>query len=358
MNSPVSGPSRPELPSALLKALPGLVPSLNVRPVIPRGSRPRTGAGLIVRVTTPAGRARQLDVHVRIAAAPSRVREAIRQIKAIRPTGRVRRYPVLASTFLSPRVREICREEGVGYLDLAGNCLLRLDDFYFEKSVDKNPHPARGRPPSLFAPVSSLILRAFLHEPKRIWSVSALSQATGVSLGHTSNVTRRLVEEAYVVKGGAGLALVEPGSLLDAWRERYAVAAGAQHAYYSFERQMERRVALIRAASRKRRLRYALTSFAAAALVAPFARGIDVLQWYVEDELGLDEWVRALDLRPVEQGPNVLLLLPSDPGVFSRTQTVEGLTLVSDVQLYLDLYGAPSRGKEQAEFLRAQRLKF
>ena len=34
------------------------------------------------------------------------------------------------------------------------------------------------------------------------------------------------------------------------------------------------------------------------------------------------------------------------------------LTLVGDVQLYLDLYADAGRGREQAEFLRQQRLRW
>jgi len=35
-----------------------------------------------------------------------------------------------------------------------------------------------------------------------------------------------------------------------------------------------------------------------------------------------------------------------------------GAVVVGDVQLYLDLYQYPARGREQAEFLRERRLKF
>lgn len=36
-------------------------------------------------------------------------------------------------------MREVLKEEGVGYLNLAGNFYLNWDDFYVEKIVDKNP---------------------------------------------------------------------------------------------------------------------------------------------------------------------------------------------------------------------------
>ena len=42
---------------------------------------------------------------------------------------------------------------------------------------------------------------------------------------------------------------------------------------------------------------------------------------------------------------------------FYDSREVENLRVVSDIQLYLDLYGYPVRGREQAEHLYDKRLK-
>jgi hypothetical protein len=42
---------------------------------------------------------------------------------------------------------------------------------------------------------------------------------------------------------------------------------------------------------------------------------------------------------------------------FYDSREVEDLRVVSDIQLYLDLYGYPVRGREQAEHLYDKRLK-
>jgi hypothetical protein len=44
------------------------------------------------------------------------------------------------------------------------------------------------------------------------------------------------------------------------------------------------------------------------------------------------------------------------PLMFQRR--IDGVQVVSDIQLYLDLFAWPQRGKEQAQHLRAQRLQF
>lgn len=344
------------LRAELLRRLPDLVPPLVVTEA---RAGPESGApcALVAEVRTPSGRRRRLCVAVRSAAAPSRLPHALQELAASRGA-RSGGYPVLASTFLSPRARELCREAGVGYLDLAGNCHLRVADLYLERSVSRNPFPHRGRPASLFSPVSSRLLRVLLEEPARRWRVSELASAAGASLGQTSNVCRRLAEEAYAAVTARRFQLSQPGRLLDAWRDAYAFAANAPAGYYSFEQDPERLARRVAELASARGWRYAVTSFAAAARVAPFVHGIGALQWYVGEEASFAQWAQALDLRPVESGPNAVLLSPYDPGVFHGARDADGVRIVGNIQLYLDLAGDPARGREQAEFLRRERIGF
>lgn len=351
-----NGADKGALGVSLLKAMPELIPSLKVTKnrIKLKGT---VQADLALEVVTPPGRKKWLFFEVKANPVAGLVRESIRQLKARLPK-RPPAYAMLGSNFIGPRMREVCREEGVGYLDLAGNCYLRLDDFYLEKEVEKNPFPRLGRPASLFTPISSRILRAFLEEPKREWTVLELSRTTRVSLGQTSNVCRRLLEEKYVAKAQGRIQIAEPGKLLDDWREEYVGTKSTSLAYYSLERDPAQIMARVAATASPRRWRYAVTSFAAASVIAPFVRGVGNVVWYVQYAAAIDPWVKALDLRPVEAGPNVTLLVPYDEGVFYRTQTVNGLTLVGNIQMYLDLYNNPARGKEQAEFLRQQKIGF
>lgn len=312
----------------------------------------------MVDVVTPVRKTPHvLHIDVRASATPSRVRESLRRLKT-ELSREAAGYPVLASAFLSTRVREICREEGTGYVDLAGNCFLHFDEFYLERHVDRNPFPVRGRPPSLFGPVASRIARALLEDRHRGWTVSELSSVCRVSLGHASNVTRRLLGEAYLEKRQGRLHLLEPARLLEAWRDEGPASFAERQAYYSFEPGMTERLAKLSAVVRAREWRYAVTSFAAASLVAPFVQGIETLEWYVEDAAAVPGWVDAMELRPVQAGPNVILRLPADPGVFHGARTINGVMVVGPVQLYLDVWSEPSRGREQAEFLRQHVLGF
>ena len=41
-------------------------------------------------------------------------------------------YGVVLAPFISERSADVCREAGVGYVDLAGNCLINFDHVFLE----------------------------------------------------------------------------------------------------------------------------------------------------------------------------------------------------------------------------------
>ncbi|HEX9780626.1 MAG TPA: hypothetical protein VGB20_05360 [bacterium] len=331
------------------EALPRLLPALSLGRVETRDARGRDRR-LHVPALAPSGERLRLCIAVRDAAVPGRVREPVRQLKSGCAGGAD--YPMFASAYLSPRVREICREEGVGYLDLAGNVFLAVGGVYVEKAVERNPAPGRGRPASVFSPVSSRVIRVLLEDPARTWKLQDLARASRVSLGQTSNVTRALMDEEALGRGPDGLRLLRPGALLDAWRDQGRTQPAAAYPAYSFERDPDRLLRRVADTAAARGWRYAVTGFAAASLMAPFVHGIGAVSWYVPGSADVPQWMEALELRPAEAGPNAVLLLPYDEGVVDRSAEADGVTLVGAVQLYLDLCREPGRGREQAEFLR------
>jgi len=53
----------------------------------------------------------------------------------------------------------------------------------------------------------------------------------------------------------------------------------------------------------------------------------------------------------------VTVLIPYDKGVFYGSRKVQGVNIVSDIQLYLDLNSFKQRGKDTAEFLLDRRIR-
>ena len=63
--------------------------------------------------------------------------------------------------------------------------------------------------------------------------------------------------------------------------------------------------------------------------------------------------LEELGLRPVSEAGKVWLHVPEDEGVFLELQNVQGLPLVSDAQIYVDLQGTGLRGPDQAHAMRS-----
>ncbi len=94
--------------------------------------------------------------------------------------------------------------------------------------------------------------------------------------------------------------------------------------------------------------------FSGARKVAPFVR---FLRFFAYVDGNTDEIADALQFKKVESGANVSLINPYDEGVFYGLQNINGVNVVSDIQLYLDLKSYKGRGEEAAQAVFEQRIK-
>ncbi len=349
-----------EIRQRILKNLDFLLPTLEISKVQIEEKISDQMFDLVLKIKTQKRREWLLVCEISELLQPRMAREISAQFKEkIANLNRDKVYPIVITAFLGERTREILKKEGLGYMDLAGNCYLEFNNIYIEKIVDKNPFVDKRKIKTIFRPISSRIPRVLLEKPKKGWKILKLSKVAGVSLGQASNVCRWLIDEEYLKKDRNGFyVLTEPGKLLDEWRENYTYSQNKISSYYSFEQKIEKLIKKVKQFAGKEDLRYALTLLSGASYVAPFVRGISSLQMYASDNEAISKWVRLLDLRPVESGANVSIYIPYDRGIFYETQIVNGIKIVCNIQLYLDLYNYPTRGKEQAEFLRREKIKF
>ncbi|MGD0114884.1 MAG: hypothetical protein ABSC13_02625 [Dehalococcoidia bacterium] len=353
VNAAPSAPKTAQIKQEVLVRLRQLAPGFKVmrgRKEMGRGS---PQPDLVVDIRYEDKR-KTLLIEIVSSGEPAFLHKAISQLHlagARQPNG----YPVVAAPYVSPRGREILRQSRVGFLDLAGDCLLEFDGVYIERAEAAKRPAARRQQRSLFAPVSSRIHRVLLHNAERRWTLRDLAEEADVSLGLAHRVVQRLLAEMFLERSDRLLALRDPSGLLDTWRDAYQYSVNPIHTYHASARTPQQLMQRISEAASRMEGRYAFTLHAGASLVAPFVRFTDV---YVYTEESAETWMGALDLREVEFGGNLSLMEPYDAGVFYAAHGVNGAVVVGDVQLYLDLYQYPARGREQAEFLREQRLKF
>jgi hypothetical protein len=308
---------------------------------------------LVLKVRS-ARRTRRLVCEVKAIGEPRYLAQAIMSL-TLAARRDPRTYPVVVAPYISPEGQRLCRGAGVGYLDLTGNVFLRFDGILIDRFSATPPARAKTRLRRLFAPKSSRIIRVLLEQPGAEWTLARLAAEAAISLRTAHLVVNALEEKAFVEKRRGAIGLRKPGELLDLWSQNYSLDMHRQHTFYTFVRNPAELAAKLTAHAVSHKEAVGLTLHSGAALVAPFVRSPDVHAYFLGDR---DRLVRALDLRPVEAGGTVHVLEAHDEGVFYRVQTIRGVRVVCNTQLYLDLMNYPARGGEQAESLRRQKLGY
>ncbi len=293
-----------------------------------------------------------LFFEVKAVGQPMSVRMAVYQLQALL-TRMPKSYGIVGAPYISIRSRAICSENGIGFIDLAGNCHLEFDNVYIDIQGRPNLYPS-GRPlRSLFAQRSTRMLRVLLCNPRRDWSLTELAEEANISLGQASNVKNRLLSYEFIEQTNRRFRVLDPEALLNKWAANYTYRKNTVKGYYSpsdvenVERELAQYCGL-------NRIPYAFTLTSGANLVAPFLRYQRAFCYIKDAPEGM---TRALHWKEVTSGQNVVVMEPYDEGVFYGLQEIRGIKVVSDVQLYLDLLSYKQRGEEAARFLLERRLR-
>ena len=327
------------------------IPFLQVERIATGESSTNFRPDLVFETTTGSGR-RKILVEVKSIGEPRYVRYAIQQLKEYL-TQFEDAYGVVAAPYISRDAGRICQENNIGYIDLAGNCLLRFDQVNIERQNFPSVNVEKRTIRSIFTPKSSRILRVMLCNPKRSWQVQELSNEAMVSLGLAFKVKKRLLDLEYAREENKNIRLNRPGDLLDKWTEHYSFRKNRMFDYFSImePKELERKIAKC---CQDKRIPYALTLFSGVALVAPFAR---YARGFVYVGNKIKEVAESVGLKEVSSGPNFTILEPYDEGIFYASSKIQGIIVACDVQLYLDLIGYRGRGEESAKFLLEQRIQ-
>ena len=269
--------------------------------------------------------------------------------------------PLLLSDFIGPQARALCKRYHIAYIDLAGNCYLEWGKVYIDKAREGAPSRMPKRAKSLFSDKASLVIRSVLDDPGRPLRVRELSRELGLSPAWVSQVLRQLISAGYAARVGDGSVISRPVDLLTDWAESYRFERRNDlRSFFCDAPNPQQVISRVASAPTHGVGRYALTLHAGASLVAPFSEFHEV-HIYIDSSALRDaterQWIEALGLQPVEAGGNVYLTWPYyKEGAFYGRRNINGIWVASDIQLYIDLYNYPIRGREQAEYLMRNRL--
>ena len=282
--------------------------------------------------------------------------EIIQSLKA-HAGKRSSRVPVIVGPYFSPQRQKQFREAGVNYIDLSGNVFLHHGSIYVERVGFANRYPEMRRGRGAFSDKASLILRVLLSEKRRPWGVREMADRVGLDPGFVSRMARELASRGYAARVDSKIERLNPELILEDWVRDYSYRKNRAESWFCLADSPEAILERLRRLKPPESLAYALGLHAGASLVAPHAVYNEV-HLFVSGEKEADFFIAGLKLRKVSQGGNVVLVFPFyKRSVFWGVQNRNGIKVTSDIQLFLDLYNYPLRGREQAEHLYEKRLK-
>lgn len=273
------------------------------------------------------------------------------------------RAKVFAAPHVSPRLAELCESHGWSWFDLSGNCHLRIPGLIHIHHTGNPPvHVAPKPKANLGTREAARVVRALLSPvfmgmswTQRSLKINCRPQ---VSLGLVNKMVRHLQEEKYLeAVPDDGFRVADPLKLLVAWREAYRFDQHERLGFFTLLQGSKLHEALAWL-GHDFEDHVAYAAFSAAEFQAPHVR--QPKTWlYVSGHL-VEDFPAKLGVKQVESGENLVVLVPSDSGVFFTPEAPangDRLPCTNEVQTYVDLWHCGGRGQEAAEALLEQRIK-
>lgn len=136
--------------------------------------------------------------------------------------------PLIVAPYIGKKQSELLLEEGVSWIDLSGNMLIRVPpNIYIERSGKPNRYPDSAPIKKVFQGTSSLVSRALLLNPRGFSSlyeiVNFINDRNGnITLATVSKVLKSLEEDLLITKERSLISVKRPEELLGQLAEGYS----------------------------------------------------------------------------------------------------------------------------------------
>lgn len=319
------------------------------------GRKPRQTVDSILSLAGPNGTFATLAVEARPSFSPRDATTLLPSIaQLVRSIGGNVPLLVLAP-WLSKRSQALLAEEGVNYLDMTGNALIRLDNptLYLEAvGALRDPQPKpRGRPQLTGAKAARLI--RMLTDVRPPYGVRELADASDLTAGYVSQLLGTLYREALLERTNRGaVTSVDVPALVRRWADSYDVFKTNGTETFIAPAGVGRLLSEL-AESPNAGVEIAITGSFAATRLAPIASPAMLIA-YCDSPAALG---KSLGLLPADEGANVALLEPFDPVVWLRTSIEGRLRYAATSQVAVDCLTGngrmPAEGEALLEWMEA-----
>jgi hypothetical protein len=254
--------------------------------------------------------------------------------------------------------REIMAEHGIAVIDGLGNAHIELPGLLVHL---EGRRPNRQARPTRLSGKAGVIAQALLLHPEHGWQVQELAQEAGLSLGLTHRVLTRLENEGLIATDRSGprsvRRVIDPTALLDLWTEENTDRPIRTTAYLLAQspRQL---ITELGSSLDRGGVDYALTGAAAGSLLAPFTTALPVAEVWVTATAAPEQLYHASGADSVTEGQNIVFLQAKDDTPLAFREQASGLWVANRFRIYYDLRLDPRRGREQADHLREELIRF
>lgn len=325
--------------------------------------------GLTV-VAEPGGGDRRVDAILRFADQEAPVAVEVKQqanpATAWQLVHHAQLYPgipiLLIAGETTAEARQILEGHGIAVIDGLGNAHIELPGLMFHvEGARRGQRPPGPVPPTRLRGKAGIAAQALLLDPNREWTVQALAKEAGIAAGLAHRVLARLEGEGIVAAEGTGPKRVRrvtnPTALLDLWAEEQ-VDRPVRTPGHLLARTPQQLIEQLGTNLGHAGIDYALTGAAGASLIAPFVTAIPVVDAWVTATAAPEELHRGAATDPVTEGQNVVFLQAKDDTPLAFREQTKDVWVANRFRLYADLRRDPRRGREQADHLREEVIKF
>lgn len=256
---------------------------------------------------------------------------------------------LVVAPWISRRTQELLAEQGLSYIDMTGNALLRIDNppLYMQaEGAARNPAPKeRGRAQLRGAKAARLIrLLADIRPP---YGLGELAEATGLAPGYVSRLLDSLYREALIERPPRGpVESVDLVGLLRRWASSYDVFESNDAQAFIAPSGVDELLANLADKAAAEPKLY-ITGSIAAARLAPVTAPAMLLAYCDAPA----EVASRLGLLEADEGANVTLLRPFDPVVWQRGSSEGGLSFAAPSQIAVDCLTGNGRMPAEGEAL-------
>ena len=256
---------------------------------------------------------------------------------------------LFAATSFTQSFLDSIPERHIHFYSLNGACRISLPGVitYIVRIQNGRKDQSRNSGGSPFVGKGAMLPRLFFEQPHRVWRQGELAVAAGMTKAYASIILHRMMDNDYVRQEDNGYQLVMPEKMLDDWVAVYRFNRYVRRQMFAASFQTQHQgIALVAKSLKAENVRYGFMGPSGAYLRAPYleTRTVTAYAERIPDELP--------GMFPVESDGNVILYIPQNAGFLYGGNKVDGLPVVSDVQLYLDLKRMPGRNQDQADYLR------